>query len=326
VNHNASLDFQYRLSQHSAIIVGDSFQKSSNVFDQPDSLSAGAVSGSAQSPPTQVIAPFADRLSNATNVALNYQFSRNGMIGAGGTASELNYPNSAEAPGFYDSNSRGGSAFYSHRLSGAQYIGATYQYLWAHANPVNTLTSPANSRLETKTQSLLPFYTIYSSGKLSLSLAGGPQHFDAAQPLSPAYRSWRPSALASIGWQGNRTVCSANYSRTVTGGVGVLGAFESNDANASARWQMTRAWTVGSAGTYAINRNLTPLLPSSIPGGHTVMGTFTIQHSDGEHFKTDIGYSHLHQSYSGIAVIDAAPDSDRVYISVSYQLTRPLGR
>ncbi len=50
------------------------------------------------------------------------------MIGAGGTFTESNYPNPAEASGLYNSNSGGGSAFYSQRLSSTQYIGVTYQY------------------------------------------------------------------------------------------------------------------------------------------------------------------------------------------------------
>ena len=34
----------------------------------------------------------------------------------------------------------------------------------------------------------------------------------------------------------------------------------------------------------------------------------------------------LHQNYNAIAFVTTAPNSDRVYISVSYQFTRPLGR
>src|SRR5271170_459249 len=40
-NQTAALNFQYRLSQHTTISLNDSFQKSSNVFDQLPSLSGG---------------------------------------------------------------------------------------------------------------------------------------------------------------------------------------------------------------------------------------------------------------------------------------------
>jgi hypothetical protein len=46
----------------------------------------------------------------------------------------------------------------------------------------------------------------------------------------------------------------------------------------------------------------------------------------GEHFNAEIGYARLHQSYSGVAVISSNPDSDREYVSITYQFTRPLGR
>ena len=62
------------------------------------------------------------------------------------------------------------------------------------------------------------------------------------------------------------------------------------------------------------------------PGGNTASGTAVLQHRIGEHFNAELGYARLHQNYNGIALVSTAPDSDRVYISVSYQLTRPLGR
>jgi hypothetical protein len=248
------------------------------------------------------------------------------MIGAGGIVTESNYTNPAEASGFYDSNSLGGSVFYSQRLSNTQYIGVTYQYLRSQGNPVNAQTNPVNASTEVQTHTLLPFYTIYLNPTLSLSLSSGPQYFDASQSPSPSVRSWTPSAMASIGWQRSHTNLVASYSRTVTGSVGLPGAFDSNSANASARWQIARTWNVGLAANYSINKNVTPLFSSSNPGGHTVSGTTSVQHSMSEHLKVELGYARLHQSYNDIAVISNAPDSDREFISVSYQFTRPLGR
>jgi hypothetical protein len=39
-----------------------------------------------------------------------------------------------------------------------------------------------------------------------------------------------------------------------------------------------------------------------------------------------LGYTRLHQDYSGIAVLAATPNTNREYISISYQFFRPLGR
>lgn len=325
-NQSAALNFQYRLNQYTTISLRDSFQKSSNVFDQLYPLSGGAdPSGSSQSP-VAVVAPFADQLSNTANIGISHQFSSNGMIGANGIFTENNYPDPAEAVDLYNSNSLGASVFYSHRLSHAQYMGVTYQYLRSQGNPVNAQASPGNTQTEVQTHTLMPFYTIYLNATFSISLSGGPQYFDAAESTLSAYRSWAPSAIASIGWQKSHTNIVAAYSRTVTGGVGLPGAFNANSANASVGWQIARTWNIGSAASYSINKNVNPSLPSSNQGGHSISGTVSVHHLIGEHLNAELGYARLHQSYNDIALISSAPDSNREFVSISYQLTRPLGR
>jgi hypothetical protein len=112
----------------------------------------------------------------------------------------------------------------------------------------------------------------------------------------------------------------------VTGGGGLIGAFNSNAANASARWQMRRKWSVGSVATYAIYKNVTQLLTFGTPGGHSISGSISLQRSIGEHFNAEAGYTRLHQSFGDVAVISGAPDTNREFISISYQFIRPLGR
>jgi hypothetical protein len=318
-DQNVALDFQYRLSPHVTASLRDSFQKSSNVFNQPNPLSAGAISGSVQPPAVAVIAPLADRLSNTANAELTYQFSANGMIGASGVFTNLHYPNPAEVPGLYDSSSRGESAFYSYRLSKKDYFGATFQHQ-------RILAYPVRAQSEIQTDTVFLFYTIYLTPTLSFSLSGGPQHSEVAQAPLPAFQSWAPAIAASLGWQGRHTSLAASYSRMVTGGGGFLGAFHANSANTTARWQLARTLNVGLAGNYAIYKTVTPLSFLSSPGGHSVSGTVSVQHQISEHLSAELGYTRLHQSYSGIAVISNAPDTNREFISISYQFTRPLGR
>jgi hypothetical protein len=323
---SAAVNFQYRLSQHTTINLGDTFQKSSNVFDQLYPSSGGAVSGSSQTQGVGVVAPYANQLRNTANMGLSYQFSSNGMIGASGSVAESNYPNPAEASGFNNSNSLGGSVFYSRRFSNKQYFGVAYRYSGSQSNPVNNQTNPANTQTQVRTHTLLAFYTIYLNPTLSLSLSGGPQYTDASQPPSPPIHSQTPSVTASIDWQRSRTNFVASYSRIVTGNLGLLGAYNSNSAAASVRWQVTRTWTIGSAASYSNSTNVAPSFSSSNPGGQTVSATVLVQHSMSEHLNMELGYARLHQSYSDIAVISAAPDSNREYISVSYRFARPLGR
>jgi hypothetical protein len=326
-NQNAAVNYQYRLSEHTNISLSDSFQKSSNAFDQLyPSSGGGGISGSSPTPPIAVVAPYANLVDNTADVGLSHQFSRNGMIGGSGKVWESNYPNPAEASGLYNSNSLGGTIFYNHRLSRKQYVGVTYQYLRSQSNPVTVQPNSALAQTETRTHTILAFYTIYLNPTFSLSLSVGPQHSDIFQSPSLPFSSWSPSVMASIGWQRSHTNFVATYLRTVSGALGLPGAFNSNSANASVQWQIARTWTVGSTGNYSNSKNITPSFLTTNQGGLTVSGTVSVQHSLGEHLEVGAGYARLYQSYSGIAVISAVPDTNRGFVSLSYQLKRPLGR
>ncbi|MGD0445056.1 MAG: hypothetical protein ABSA39_14070 [Edaphobacter sp.] len=325
-NQSAALNYQYRLSQHTTVSLNDSFQKSSNAFDQLYPVSGGGISGSTLTPPAGVVAPYGDRLSNTASMGISYQFSMNDMIGGSGVFTENNYSNSGEAAGLNDSNSRGGSGFYSRRVSSAQYVGLIYQYSGSQTDPVDANTIPLIPATYVQTHTFSAFYTIYFSPNLSLSLSGGPEYIHDTQSASLPYHAWTPSVTASIASHTTRTNFVLSYSRTVSGVVGLTGAFDSNSASASMQLQIARVWIIGSAANYAILNNVAPSLSSSDPGGHTVTGTVSLQHPMSEHLKAELGYSHLHQSYSNVAAINNAPDSNREFISISYQFTRPLGR
>jgi hypothetical protein len=322
-DQNVALDFRYRLSPHLTASLGDSFQKTSNIFNQPNPLSATPVSGSAPAPTVAVIAPVADQVLNAANVQLTYQFSANGMAGVGGTFTNLNYPNPAEAPGLYDSSSKGGSAFYSRRLLEKYDVGVSYQYMDTLAYQAG---GHSNTQTHTQIQTIFLFFTAYLKPTLSLSLSGGPQHYDASQPPLPASGSWSPMMTASLSWQGQRTSLAVSYSRIVTAGGGLAGTYHSNTANVSGRWQLSRTWTAGLSASYWLYQTLTPFFLGSSSGGHTVSGTASVQHPLGEHLSVQAGYTRIQQNYSGIAAISATPATNQEFVSISYQFTRALKR
>ena len=318
-DQNLGLDVAYRLSPHVTVSFRDAFQKSSNVFNQPDLLAATPVSGSPQAPTEAVIAPVADRLTNGGNGGISYQFGPNSMIGAGGTFTNLHYPNPAQVPGLFDSSSAGGSAFYNHRLSKKHYVGATYEYQ-------RILAYPVGAQSETQTHTVFVFYTVYFTPTLSVSLSGGPQHSDVSQSPLPPSHAWSPAGTASLGWQKQHTSLAVSYSRIVTGGGGLLGAFHSNNAIGSLGQQFTKNWKAGITASYSIYKSLDPLIFLSAPGGHTVSGSASLQRSLGEHLSAEAGYTRLHQSYSNIAAVSTFPNVNREWISISYQFVRPLGR
>ena len=323
-DQNASIDLQYRLSPHVTLTARDSFLKSSNVLNQPFLSGTEAVSGATQTPNFSVIAPVASILSNSGNVGVSYQFALNGMVGASGTFSNLHYPNQAQVPGLFDSSTQGGSAFYSLRVSKMHYIGATYQYQ-------RLIAYPTQGQDETQTHAILFFYTLYASSHFSLSLFGGPQHSDTVQPpfpplniQLPAARAWNPAAGGSLSWQGRLTNVALSYSHMISGGGGLMGAVKSDSASALIRQQLARRSSGSLAGLYAQNDVLGSAVAST--NGHTVSGTASLQQELGQHIEVRLGYTRLHQAYGGVPVLAATPNTNREFISISYQFSRPLGR
>jgi hypothetical protein len=322
-DQNALLSFQYRLSPHVTFSVRDTFQKSSNVFNQPSTFSDGTVSGGAQGPNLSVIAPIADRLSNFGNVGITYQYSVNDMIGTSGSFGNLHYTNPAQVSGLSDESSQTGSAFYSHRVSKRHYFGATYQYQ-------RLMSYPTGLSSETQTHAILGFYTMYVSSRTSVSLFGGPQYADTVQPALPslelpAYsaKMWSPAAGASVNWQGRFTSAAVSYSHAISGGSGLIGAVRLDQATAITRLQFSRTLRSSFAGSYANNNMIGTSLVAS--NGHTFSATAALQRDLAEHLRLDLGYTRLHQTYN-IPLFSATPDTNREFISISYDFARPLGR
>jgi hypothetical protein len=317
---NVDINFQYRLSPNLTVSLQDGFQKTSNIFNQPNPLLATPVSGSVSAPGVAVIAPVADQLNNATNVQLTYQVSADGMVGATGSFSRLYYPNPTEVSGLYNSHSAGGSAFYSRRIGEKYYIGGTYQ-------GQSTLSYQAAApSTQTATQTIFFFLSVYLKPRLSLSVSGGPQHYRATQSPLLTSESWSPMTMASLAWQGERTTLGVSYARIVTGGGGLNGAFHSNSAGASAMWQISRTWHAGVSGSYVTYKTLTPLFIQSSSGGHTLLGTVSAQRPLSEHWNMQFGYSWTHQSYADIQAISTDPNISRAFVTINYQFTRPLQR
>lgn len=324
-DQNSTIDLHYRLSPHVTLSAKDGFQKTSSIFNQPDFGSVGAVSGGAQAPNFSVIAPIADLLRNSGNVGVSYQFSANGMVGASGTFSNLHYSNPAQVSGLYDASTQGGSAFYSLRISKKHYVGATYQYQ-------RLVSYPTTGSSETQTHAVLAFYTLYATPRLSLSFFGGPQYSDTIQPpvvplqFQPAaVTAWTPAAGGSLSWQGRLNSFAMSYSHVISGGGGLIGAVHMDNASLSFRQQMTRSLSGSIAGAYVQNNVIGSLLPGTY-NGHTISATASLQRQFYQNMNVQLGYTRLHQDYNGVALFSLTPDTNREFVSLSYQFSRPLGR
>ncbi len=318
-DQNVSVQFAYRLSPHVTLSMRDGFQKSSSVFNQPDLISLGEVSGGAGVPNFSIIAPNANLLTNTGTAGLTYQFARDQMIGATGTFGNLHYPDPSQVPGLYDSESQSGSAFYVVRLSQKQYLGASYQYQRLVAYP-NTGES------DTQTHAALFLYTAYPAHGFSISFFGGPQYYDSLLvPSVPPSRAWNPTGGGSLAWQGRRTALALSYVHTISNSAGLTGAVKLDGANASINQQIRRRMTGAISASYAQNNVLTGVVGQQ-NNGHSISGVASLEQQFGEHLHVRLNYSRIRQDYASVAALATAPNTNRESVSVSYQFSRALGR
>lgn len=232
----------------------------------------------------------------------------------------MQYSQLSNVPGLNNEDTTDGSAFFSRRLAPSQYIGVTYQYSKFVTHPVDTYTL---------SNTVFGFYTHYFSRSFSMSVLGGPEHYTAWSRLRPTQSAaWTPAVQGSFGWQTLRTNIAASFSHVVSGAGGLIGTYHSDIGSAGGQVKLARTWSAGIHVDYALFKNLNsgPTVLQGYPGGHTISGGVNLQHRISERIYAEAGYQHFHQSYGGITVSSAFQDSNREYGSISYQISRPLGR
>lgn len=185
-------------------------------------------------------------------------------------------------------------------------------------------TPSANATVQLQTLSL--FYSVQLHHDFSLSVSSGPEKSRITLPQVPSSSSWAPNIRANAAWENNHAGVSIGYVQAVTSGGGLLGEYSSNSANAGLHWHPQRDWTIQSAASYFVNKNVISQLSSLNPGGQSLIGTVSIGHLISQHIQVELGYSRLHERFADVGAISGAPDSDRGFISIAYQFTKALGR
>lgn len=317
IAQSASVRYLYRLTKYTSINFQDSFNQNSNSFNQPNPFSNRGVSGGPPTDSQVLILPYENSIVNTLSGGANYQYGRNAMIGGSGSYGIVHWNNAGASTGLYDSDSAGANFSFSRRLTARHYLGASYRYSRIVTNPVSSTTT---------TDAVFATYTYYLSHSFTLSLMGGPQYYSTSQPPNPTTSAWTPTVEGSVAYRTLHTNLAASYARIVTGGGGLLGAYHSNSGALSARRQFNRTWSGGVSGGYSNYNSATPVYTSYNVGGHSWITTVSVQHTIGERMNAEAGYSHIHQTYGGVAAATQFPDSNRVYVSISYQYRRPLGR
>lgn len=317
INQSMDASVDYGLSPRLTLSLRDSFRQNSNVFNQPLDATTGTASPPTGGQAPGVILPFEEELKNDVSGIFSYQYAQFSMVGGKVGYASLDFPNSTKGSGLYNSSSESALGFYSWRATLSQYFGAMYQ-------GAKVVTSQLNST--TQIQTLSFFYTFYTGRDITLSLTAGPQYMSFTEPGSSSYQKWTPSLKASVGWETSHIRLTSDYARNITAGQGIPGAYTSNSADASLRYQLASNWVVNSLVVYENDKNSLPSSLQNYPGGNTLSATASAEYNMNTYLVMGLGYTHLHQNYSGITEIAHAPDSDRVFFSLSYYFRRPMGR
>lgn len=319
----ASTNLTYHPGPNVAVALQDSFLRSSSLFSAPLGFAGGGVSGGLPIQAAGALVAYADRISNVGKVGLTDQTAENAMFGLSGEYDVLDFPNPTQVNGIYNSTAWGGSAFAAGRISPRQYLGGQVQ----HSRTVSFLKGTDSSVV---TDNLLPFYTLYlrssKASTLSISVMGGPEHYTATEFPEANIEGWSGAGTVAIGWQGRLSSLAGSYSRYLTGGGGLPGAYLTNAATAYGRKELTRTWALNGSVTWANNTNETPLFPQSEPGGHSFLADVSIEHSFTRDLKAMVGYDRIQDVYAGIANVAFFPNANREYVSVTYQFNKPLGK
>lgn len=326
-DHGLTANAQIRLSPHVNLLANETFRKMSTGFGQNTANFEQVVGGGSQFVSPGIYGLFEPQESNQSIAVLTWQFTRDDMIAGSGSIGTLRFSNPAESGGLYNSTQPGGSASWTHRVGVRQYLGGLYQYSFVQERP--PVAAGAAGSVDTQTDGLFSFYTLYLTPHSSVSVQGGDQHVTITDlQMHSSFGNWSPGGRVSLGWQGEHTAVALSYNRLVTAGQGLRSGYLTNGVAGSGEWQMARSWSAELYGGYSTLSNAVaaPLPDASAGYGHTITGGVTLGHRITQSVQLSGKYDRIHQSYGNLPSISAHPDSDRVLFSVTYLLSRPLGQ
>ncbi len=320
--HNLSFATNYRLSPHVSLQLRDNFAKTNNLFAGLFGSTAGP--GPLQQSNSSVITPLADSTSNNTGLGLNYQFSSSSLVGVSGNYYFANYGSIANTPGtsgFIDSRSASAASFYAHRFSNRHWLGATYNFQQFMFNPGGRTT----------VHRVLGFYTLSLTSNMTMSLWAGPQYSTTFVSDVPGAggtlalpSQWSPASGVQFDWAGRHSTFRAGFTRQITDGGGLAEAVTMQQFDAEFQRRLTARWTGRVGSIYSKNDPL-HTLAGSIPL-RSFQGNAGLEYRFTDNLGASILYGRQQQRYEFLTLPSTLANQNRVWFSLSYIFTRPLGR
>ena len=318
-SQNFAVDFTYRLRPYVNLRLSNAFVNTMGLFSGPAIATIPSSIGVVQQPTSTVLTPAAHIITNSTLAELNYQFSARSIIGARAVYALLRYPDAAPSVGnvpLFEGQSYSAEVFYNTQLSMRHWLGVTLraQRFDAHSSLVTT-----------NAQSILLLYSFKPLQNVSLSLFAGPQlttlHVDHTLVTTiPAFepRRWSPAAGATLGWQGHHTSATVSYTRQVNDGGGLASAVVGDAVQAGVRRQLGTRQQISASFTYGSNETLIPGINLRSYSSRVDFSRRLTRSVVG-----GVGYGFDQQK---AASTQAAAQANRIWFSLGYDFTRPLGK
>ena len=329
-SQNLTFDSQFRLSPHVNLRVAENFSLTTGFFDAGNGAEVVAGSGG---PNASLITPLATQRSSVTTVETNYHLALNDLIGASGSFYDSHFSNGPSETPLTDSQTASGSAFWLHRLFGANWGGASYRF--------DRLTFNLGGG-ETRVHSFVAVDTLNISKRFTLNGFIGPQYSEtqgletqglvtgAPQPTQSS--GWSVSGGAEGGWRNQRTSVSAGYSRSISDGGGVLGSVRVQTVHGTFRRQLLPGWAASLTASHGTNQSLTVPSATSANSINVTSAGLSLERNVGKQIGLRFGYTHDFQEQFGVpGPTPTSPaqtlDANRngFVVTLSYQWAKPLG-
>jgi hypothetical protein len=235
--------------------------------------------GNNYNPNQTIFAGVGPRYSNSAVVQATYQLTRRSSITASGSYGILNYVD----PGNIDTNSVFSSLGYNYELSHKDTIGLFYQFSSYHF--------PGNPQAY-GSQTVSAAYSRKITGRLALSVYGGPQFTSLRIPVGTTSHKVSGYASASLNYGFEKGAISATYLHGLSGGSGLLTGSILDQVNFGASRRISRIWSANATVGFAHNRTVVnSALSTSNPSYNNWFAGGGIGRPFGRNINFSIGYS-----------------------------------
>jgi hypothetical protein len=232
----------------------------------------------------------------------------------------LRYASQALAAGLYNSSSRSGEGFYSHRVSTNRYIGAIYRDEQFTAFPGNS---------ETDVRGIFVFYSAALSSNISLFGSAGAESSTTYQPqfasTTALFRTWSPGGEIGLRWQKDRRAVAAEFEKRVQSGGGLLEAVHATRFDISMRYQLSRLMAIQCAAAYSDNVLLDRSASAADVAGHRFLASASLERQLLRHFILRFGYGREQQHYAWVSTPAGLITQNRTWLSLTYNFDRAAG-